>query len=161
MQLGERECRQCSLTLRLLEGVRVRGSAPQPRAQRALGYAPPPPLPPRAPPHLPAPRPLPSLPAQSHGSAPGSGHRVLHFEVADDTDAFFLHTLTVGEAEYGALRASQALLVDFAGFPPHVLQLLEACVQARGAEQTKCVGPRRLFPRPPARPLPSYPHPAP
>ena len=74
---------------------------------------------------------------------------MLHFEVADDTDAFFLHTLTVGEAEYGALRASQALLVDFAGFSPHVLQLLEACVQARGAEQTRCARRAALARAPP------------
>ena len=62
---------------------------------------------------------------------------MLHFEVADDTDAFFLHTLTVGEAEYGAVRSGQALLVDFAGFPPHVLRLLEACVEAKSSGLSK------------------------
>ena len=62
---------------------------------------------------------------------------MLHFEVADDTDAFFLHTLTVGEQEYGALKSSQSLLVDFTGFPTHVLQLLAALGEARGVEQTK------------------------
>ena len=49
-----------------------------------------------------------SLLPQVSGSAPGRGARVLHVEVTDETDAFFLHSLTVGEAEYGELRADRA-----------------------------------------------------
>ena len=67
-----------------------------------------------------------------------SSARVLNLEVTDETDPFFLHSLTVGEAEYAELRADQALLVDFASFPTHLLQLLESCVAAKAEASPKC-----------------------
>ena len=112
--------------LRFLEGTRVRFCA----------CAPPPP-PPSPLPRFTSPlanahaHPAPRRTSQTAGSSPGRGHRVLHVEVADESDAFFLHTLTLGEAEYGGVRTDQALLVDFAGFPPHLLKLLESCVRSK------------------------------
>ncbi len=75
--------------------------------------------------------------ARAAPAAPGQGARVLHVEVADEADAFFLHSLTVGEAEYGELRHDQALLVDFAGFAPHLLALLRAATLCKGDAQPK------------------------
>lgn len=73
----------------------------------------------------------------------GTPSRVLTLEVTDESDAFFLHTMVLGEAEYAGLRADQALLVDFASFPTHLLQLLESCVAAKGEASPRCVGRRR------------------
>ena len=75
--------------------------------------------------------PLPPLSSQSHGSSPGSGHRVFSLEITDETNAFFLHSLVLGEQEYAVLRSSQSLLVDFQGFAPHLLKLLESCLQSK------------------------------
>ncbi len=69
---------------------------------------------------------------------------MVHFEVVDDTDAFFLHTLTVDEKEYGSVRSSQSLLVDFAGFTPHVLSLLEQVRSSGHGGAKRCVGAKHL-----------------
>ena len=202
--LNDREPRLCELTLRFLEGTRVR--PPGARAggafaisrgahglRRLVGTCE---RGTRAPTSLlHAHHPTPDAHfSQVSGSAPGRGARVLHVEVTDETDAFFLHSLTVGEAEYGELRADreclvtklscrtpsvrvftrppppppplplsflislEALLVDFAAFPPHLLQLLRAAVLAKEETQPRCaplsLAPPRerpFFPRARAR----------
>jgi len=53
---------------------------------------------------------------------------VLCVEVTDERDPFFLHSLTIGEAEFAPLREEQSLRVDFARFPLKLIELLRLCV---------------------------------
>lgn len=53
--------------------------------------------------------------------------RLLHIEITDDADPFFLYTLDVSEDEFHRLKQDQSLLVEFASFPSMVTELLEAC----------------------------------
>jgi hypothetical protein len=53
--------------------------------------------------------------------------RLLVIEVADEADPYFHHALAVGEAEFTDLKAEQAILVEFAAFPAHFVELLQCC----------------------------------
>ena len=53
--------------------------------------------------------------------------RLLHVEITDESDPFFLFTLDVGEEDFHELKRDQALLVDFDGFPLKFIELLERC----------------------------------
>ena len=72
-----------------------------------------------------------------------AGHRVsdnqkdalLHIEVTDEADPFFLFTLDVTEDEFHGLKHDQSLLVDFASFPPKFIELLEQCSVAHAAAE--------------------------
>ena len=57
----------------------------------------------------------------------GQKERLLHFEITDDVDPFFLYTLDVSEDEFHRLKHDQSLLVEFAEFPTHFIALLDAC----------------------------------
>uniref|UniRef100_A0A7S3NJZ4 Spindle assembly abnormal protein 6 N-terminal domain-containing protein n=1 Tax=Aureoumbra lagunensis TaxID=44058 RepID=A0A7S3NJZ4_9STRA len=59
-----------------------------------------------------------------HESSRGR-ERVLHMELCDENDAFFLYLFQVSESEFHELRKEHALLVDFASFPRHFIELLE------------------------------------
>ena len=63
------------------------------------------------------------------GSRVGHGQRerLLHIEITDDTDPFFLYTLDVSEDEFHRLKHDQSLLVEFADFSTNVIALLNAC----------------------------------
>lgn len=63
----------------------------------------------------------------------GSRCRLLHVEIADATDSFFLYSFTVSESEYAEMASEQTLLVDFATFPSHLVSLLDACTPGRDA----------------------------
>eukprot|EP00397_Hematodinium_sp_SG-2012_P012634 GEMP01012810.1.p1 GENE.GEMP01012810.1~~GEMP01012810.1.p1 ORF type:complete len:625 (+),score=132.32 GEMP01012810.1:75-1949(+) len=52
-------------------------------------------------------------------------HQLLHIEITDETDAFFLFTLTLGESDFHALKSEQRLLVDFQTFPEKFLEMLQ------------------------------------
>ena len=51
----------------------------------------------------------------------GQKERLLHFEITDDVDPFFLYTLDVSEDEFHRLKHDQSLLVEFAEFPTHFI----------------------------------------
>lgn len=59
---------------------------------------------------------------------------VLHMEVTHDEDFYFLYTMQVSEEEYHELKSEQSLLVDFAGFPPQFVELLQACQRGQIGE---------------------------
>jgi len=76
----------------------------------------------------------------SKGSAPeaSSGReKLLHLELCDAGDPYFLFSLDVGEGDFHALRREHALLVDFLAFPEHFVDLLEKCERGgSGGEST-------------------------
>lgn len=53
--------------------------------------------------------------------------KLLHFEITNDEDLFFLYILDVGEQDFHNLRREQSLLVDFTVFPAKMIELLELC----------------------------------
>jgi len=63
----------------------------------------------------------------------------MHIEITQDNDLFFLYTLEVSEDEFPELKNDQSLLVDFAGFPPKFVELLEACKKPAGATTGKFI----------------------
>jgi spindle assembly abnormal protein 6 len=54
---------------------------------------------------------------------------LLHIEVTDDNDSFFLYTLDVSEEDFHFLKADQNLLVEFPNFAPKFIELLQHCVE--------------------------------
>ena len=65
----------------------------------------------------------------------GLRQSLLHTELADDANPFFLYTLDVTENDYRALKAEQSLVVDFSSFSPHFIDLIKACVPVHLAQQ--------------------------
>lgn len=74
--------------------------------------------------------------------------RSLLFEITDDNDLLFYHSLVLGEADFHTLKSEQRLLVDFQSFPAQLVELLRRCVEANGQPSTNlpCAGdgPRML-----------------
>ena len=69
----------------------------------------------------------------------GQRERLLHIEITDKEDHFFLYTLDVSEDEFHRLKHDQSLLVEFSEFPSNVIALLNTliifiCIRARGSE---------------------------
>lgn len=64
-------------------------------------------------------------------AAPSLGHteRVLHIEVTDEQDPYFLYYLDVGEHEFHLLKRDQSILVDFGVFPAKLIELIELCLR--------------------------------
>lgn len=65
--------------------------------------------------------------------------KVLCIEVTDDRDPFFLHSLTVGEAEFALLKEEQSILVDFNAFHAKFIELLNECLQSKATAQPRFV----------------------
>ena len=59
---------------------------------------------------------------------------LLHIEVTDDNDSFFLYTLDVSEEDFHFLKADQNLLVEFPSFAPKFIELLQHCVARSQAQ---------------------------
>ena len=76
------------------------------------------------------------VPNSSDGAA--GRERLLHLEVADAQDPYFLYALAVGEGDFHAMRREHALLVDFAAFPQHFVDLLKRCEGPQRGESTFC-----------------------
>jgi spindle assembly abnormal protein 6 len=57
----------------------------------------------------------------------GAIEKIIHFEVTDDTDAYFLYALDVGEQDFHGLKRDQSILVDFNVFPTMFIELLNQC----------------------------------
>ncbi|KAG5180833.1 hypothetical protein JKP88DRAFT_349405 [Tribonema minus] len=66
-------------------------------------------------------------PAPHHAAGGGLREAVLHVELTDELDPFFLYTLQVGEDDYHQLKHDQRLRVDFAAFPRQFIELLQSC----------------------------------
>lgn len=52
-------------------------------------------------------------------------HQLLHVEITDEKDAFFLFSLTLGESDFHVLKSEQRLLVDFQTFPEKFVEMLK------------------------------------
>ncbi len=57
---------------------------------------------------------------------------LLHIELTDESDPYFLYSMDVSEEDYHMLKADQNLLVEFHNFAPKFIELLEHCVQKSG-----------------------------
>ena len=66
---------------------------------------------------------------QIHG---GQRERLLHVEITDENDPFFLFAMDVNEADFHDLKQDQSLLVDFVTFPSKFIELLEKCLSETG-----------------------------
>jgi spindle assembly abnormal protein 6 len=58
-----------------------------------------------------------------------SHHRLLHIELTEEADPFFLYVLEIGETEFSRIKGEQQLLIDFLKFPQHILEFLEICTR--------------------------------
>lgn len=68
------------------------------------------------------------LPADADPNAKHRGReRLLHLELCDGQDPYFLYSLDVGEGDFHELRREHGLLVDFGSFPRHFIELLGRC----------------------------------
>jgi spindle assembly abnormal protein 6 len=54
---------------------------------------------------------------------------LLHIEVTDEDEPFFLYTLDISEEEFHFLKQDQNLVVEFQNFAPMFIELLEHCVK--------------------------------
>ncbi|XP_007898184.2 spindle assembly abnormal protein 6 homolog isoform X1 [Callorhinchus milii] len=57
--------------------------------------------------------------------------------LTDDTDPFFLYTLTIGEEDFQSLKTQQGLLVEFSAFPQRFIDLLEQCIREQDKEMPR------------------------
>ncbi|XP_002738317.1 spindle assembly abnormal protein 6 homolog [Saccoglossus kowalevskii] len=57
--------------------------------------------------------------------------------LTDDTDPFFLYSLTIGDEDFQSLKAQQGLLVDFSAFPQKFIDLLQLCLEEESKESPK------------------------
>ncbi|XP_077981696.1 spindle assembly abnormal protein 6 homolog [Glandiceps talaboti] len=53
--------------------------------------------------------------------------------LTDESDPYFLYSLSIGDEDFQSLKSQQGLLVDFTAFPQKFIDLLELCLQ----EETK------------------------
>ena len=59
---------------------------------------------------------------------------LLHTEITEDADPFFLYSMDVSDRDYQGLKMEQSLVVDFSSFSPHFIDLLRACSARDGEE---------------------------
>eukprot|EP00959_Pyramimonas_sp_CCMP1952_P251628 5257925-Pyramimonas_sp.AAC.1 len=65
----------------------------------------------------------------------GSHHsKLLKMQITSEDDPFFLHSMEISEEDFQTLKVDQSILVDFGAFPNEIIDLLEACVHAKGEE---------------------------
>lgn len=80
------------------------------------------------------------LAVETHSLSKPVYKKDLIVRLSDDTDPFFLYSLTLGEEDFLSLKNQQGLLVEYSAFPQRFIELLEQCI----AEQDKTV-PRFLL----------------
>ncbi|KAG8455338.1 hypothetical protein GDO86_001512 [Hymenochirus boettgeri] len=80
------------------------------------------------------------LTVENHLTSNPIHKKELIVRLSDDTDPFFLYSLTLGEEDFQSLKNQQGLLVEFSAFPQRFIDLLEQCL----LEQDKPV-PRFLL----------------
>eukprot|EP00898_Chlorokybus_atmophyticus_P008306 jgi/Chlat1/8477/Chrsp80S07883 len=61
--------------------------------------------------------------------------KALRVRITNEADAFFLHTLEVGEEDFQTLKAEQSILVDFTTFPSKFVELLQLCINVPQAHK--------------------------
>jgi spindle assembly abnormal protein 6 len=61
--------------------------------------------------------------------------KLLHIELTDDADPFFLYTLDVTEEQFHDLKHDQCLLVYFNGFPDKFIELIECVNGGEGGRE--------------------------
>lgn len=71
--------------------------------------------------------------------------RSLLFEITDDSDLFFYHSLVLGEGDFHTLKSEQRLLVDFQSFPAQVVELLRRCKDAGETQARAATDGVRMF----------------
>ena len=59
-------------------------------------------------------------------------NRMLHFELTDDHDPYFLYLLQLTEQDFPTLKREQSILVDFAAFPAQLIELLKLVTDGNG-----------------------------
>ena len=68
------------------------------------------------------------LPGQRTFPSSDITEHLIHCEVTDDQDPYFLYTLDVGETDYHQLKHDQSLVVNFDVFPSKLIALIDQCV---------------------------------
>jgi len=71
----------------------------------------------------------------------GQQERIIHFEVADDSDPYFLYVLDVGEQDFHNLKRDQSILVDFGVFPTMFIELLAQCASIDDEDEDEDTSP--------------------
>lgn len=66
----------------------------------------------------------------------GQIEKIVHFEVTDDNDPYFVYMLDVGEQDFHQLKRDQSILVDFSIFPNMFIELMNNCVTAASKDNT-------------------------
>ena len=62
--------------------------------------------------------------------------KMVHIEVTDENDPYFLYILDVGEQDFHHLKRDQSLLVEFPVFPSKLIELIELCLGCCGSIAT-------------------------
>ena len=62
--------------------------------------------------------------------------KLVHIEVTDENDPYFLYILDVGEQDFHHLKRDQSLLVEFPVFPSKLIELIELCLGSCGSTTT-------------------------
>ncbi|XP_070564141.1 spindle assembly abnormal protein 6 homolog [Ptychodera flava] len=57
--------------------------------------------------------------------------------LTDESDPYFLYSLSIGDEDFQSLKAQQGLLVDFTAFPQKFIDLLDLCLQEETKESPK------------------------
>jgi hypothetical protein len=68
------------------------------------------------------------IPGTRPTASNGQSEKLVHIEVTDDNDAYFLYILDVGEQDFHHLKRDQSLLVEFPVFPSKLIELIELCM---------------------------------
>ena len=75
-----------------------------------------------------------------------TSHHTLSIELTSDEDLYLLYTLELTESQYVELKREQRLVVGFAEFPGHLVELLQTCArqeeagfQAQSNAEYRCV----------------------
>lgn len=67
----------------------------------------------------------------------GQSERLIHFEITDENDPYFLYVLDIGEQDFHLLKHDQALLVEFPVFPKKMMELLNLCLDSEIEQQAQ------------------------
>lgn len=80
------------------------------------------------------------LPGTRPTTAAGQFEKVVHFEITDDSDPYFLYVLDVGENDFHHLKRDQALLVEFNVFPTKLIELIDMCMTSAVVQKEQLEG---------------------
>lgn len=70
------------------------------------------------------------IPGTRPTASNGQSEKLVHIEVTDDNDPYFLYILDVGEQDFHHLKRDQSLLVEFPVFPSKLIELIELCMSS-------------------------------